>query len=68
MLPALFRVPVRLIVPPVRVRPGRFNPVVVNDPPRFSVPPLMAIPPGLLHEPSSVRVVPAGAASPALFT
>lgn len=42
---ALLRFPVRLTVPPVRVKEERSNPAVVTDPPRFSVELLTVIDP-----------------------
>src|SRR5688572_12492781 len=65
--PALFRLPVRLIVvAPVRLMPPRFNPLVLNVPPMFNVAPLARlIKPGLVQLPEKlIADVPAPATVP----
>ena len=57
---ALFRVPLRFTVPPVRTKLGKFKAAVVSVPAKSSVPPATRSVPGLdqLAAPSSRKVFP----------
>src|SRR5688572_15196565 len=62
VLPVLFIVPSRLTVPPVREKPAKLNPPVLNVPPRPSVALSIESVPALLQLPAKLRVVPPAAA------
>ena len=58
---ALFKVPLRFTVPPVRVKPAKLKPEVENVPPRLKVAEVIDTVPAELHEPPKVRVLPLAA-------